>query len=218
MKKLNKTYKKLHNKVVELTLANGLSHLSSCLTTLPILFHVYETKNANDVVILSNGHAGLSQYVCMEHYEKKEAQKLLDQHGIHPSRDAENSIFCSTGSLGLGLPIAMGAALANSQKTVYCIISDGECCEGSIWESLYYLSKTPIKNLKIFVNANGMSAYSLIDIKKLKACIKGFNVSNITIVDTTHIIRAFPLLESKGLESHYFKITDTTAKELQYEI
>ena len=152
MKKLTTKYKKIFNNMLDLTFKHSLSHLSSCLTTLPILFDIYKNKGKDDVVILSNGHAGLAQYVCMEAFEGCNAEKLLETHGIHPTKD--DKIFCSTGSLGLGLPIAIGAALANTERTVHCIVSDGECCEGSIWESLYFLTKTNIPNLNVYVKQN----------------------------------------------------------------
>jgi len=207
MKKLNKKFKTLYNKVLDITFKHELSHLSSCLTTLPILFHIYETKSENDVVILSNGHAGLAQYVCQEAYEGKDAEYLLTKHGIHPTKDSENNIFCSTGSLGLGLPIAIGAALADNTRHVHCIISDGECCEGSIWESLYFLTKVNVPNLNVYVNANGISAYDNVNIQTLKRIITSYKLKNVTFVDTSKHLTSVPYLNEKGIEAHYVKIT-----------
>ena len=48
------------------------------------------------------------------------------KHGTHPHRDLEDKIYCSTGSLGMGIGIAVGMALADRSKNVYCLISDGE--------------------------------------------------------------------------------------------
>lgn len=209
MKRLNfdlNLYKKLHNRIVDISFDKDLSHLSSCVTTLPILLHIYHNKQKEDTVILSNGHAGLAQYVCLEEFEGKDAVYLLEKHGIHPGKDFDNNIFCSTGSLGLGLPIAIGRALANKTKHVYCIISDGECCEGSIWESLYFLSKTNIKNISIFVNVNGISAYSYVDINKLKNIIEAFGSSCVQVINTENYLKEFPYLYEKGIESHYCKV------------
>ena len=203
--------------MLDLTFKHELSHLSSCLTTLPILFNIYKNKGKNDVVILSNGHAGLAQYVCMEAFENCNAEKLLEIHGIHPTKD--DKIFCSTGSLGLGLPIAIGAALANTERTVHCIVSDGECCEGSIWESFYFLTKNKIDNLKIYINANGISAYSFIDVKNLKKIISSFKLKNVRFVDTSNILKDHPILCTLGVESHYIKIKDNQQLEkFKYEV
>lgn len=198
--------------MLDITFKHGLSHLSSCLTTFPILFDIYKKKGKDDVVILSNGHAGLAQYVCMEAFEGCNAEKLLETHGIHPTKD--DKIFCSTGSLGLGLPIAIGAALANTERTVHCIISDGECCEGSIWESLYFLTKTNIPNLNVYVNANGISAYANIDIQTLKRIIVGFKLKNLTFVDTSKYLKLIPYLNEKGIEAHYVKIVSQEKLDL----
>lgn len=213
------TYNKLHNRLIDIIYKKNLSHISSCVTTMPILADIYSNKNDNDIVILSNGHAGLSQYVCMEYYENNDAEILFDKYGVHPEKNKNDNIFCSTGSLGLGLPIATGAAMGNENINVYCVISDGECCEGSIWESLYYLCKNPLPNLKIFVNANGFSAYDNINIIKLSKCIEAFEIKNLTIVDTSDILKSFNFLNEKLIEAHYCKITNNKIlTELKYEI
>jgi len=214
------TYKYLHNKMINLSYKEGLSHLSSCITTLPILVDIYVKKQKQDIVILSNGHAGLAQYVCMEFFEQKSNPKvLLHKHGIHPSKDKEEGIFCSTGSLGLGLPIAIGASLSSSSKSVYCVISDGECFEGSVWESLYFLSRNNVSNLFVFVNANGVCAYNHIDIQKLKTMIQSFDCKNVQVIDTSCYLTRFPFLSQKGIESHYVKISnEEELKNLKYEI
>lgn len=201
-------YKKLHNRVIDISYAKQLSHISSCVTTLPLLHDIYKNKNANDIVILSNGHAGLAQYVCMEYFEGKDAVKLFDKYGVHPERNILDGIFATTGSLGLGLPIAIGAAMSNPDNMVWCIISDGECCEGSIWECLYYISKTPIPNLKIFVNANGYSAYDEINIARLTDIINAFMIDNIYVFDTSCVLDQFEILNSSKIEAHYIKIQD----------
>jgi transketolase len=213
------TYNNLHNRLIDIIYKKNLSHISSCVTTMPILADIYSNKNYNDIVILSNGHAGLSQYVCMEYYENNDAEILFDKYGVHPEKNKNDNIFCSTGSLGLGLPIAMGAAMGNRDINVYCVISDGECCEGSIWESLYYLSKNPLSNLYIFVNSNGFSAYDKINISKLSKCIRAFEIENLKIVDTSEILKRFKFLNDKSIEAHYCKIIDTEIlKNLKYEI
>lgn len=214
-----KSYNELHNRLIDISFENNLSHLSSCVTTLPILYNIYLKKASDDIVILSNGHAGLAQYVCLEAFENNDADELLNKYGVHPEKNFDDGIFCSTGSLGLGLPIAVGAAMANPDRRVYCIISDGECCEGSIWESLYYLSKNSIKNLHIYVNINGYSAYDTIEVSKLETILDSFGIENLYSVDTSDYLKRFGFLHDKGIEAHYCKIPDEeTLKQLKYEI
>lgn len=171
---MNKTLEKLNNRVLELSIKHNLSHLGSCFTTLPIILEIFEKKRKEDRFVLSNGHAGLSYYVILEHFTGVDAEMLLVKHGIHPERDIENGIEVSTGSLGLGLTIATGMAVANPNTTVYCIISDGESAEGSIWESLRFIEENNISNIEVYVNINGWAAYKPVDSDKLSNRLKAF--------------------------------------------
>ena len=167
------TNKILQDRVLTLTYRYKLSHLSSTLPAANILSHIYSTRKKDDQVVLSNGHAGLALYAVLEMFEGKDSELLLTKHGIHPNRDIKNGIYCSTGSLGLGLPIAVGLALKNP-NTVHCIISDGEMSEGSIWESLKFIADTNITNIKVYAQVNGYGAYTSIDMDKLYTRAKAF--------------------------------------------
>ncbi len=164
----------LARRLIDITYQERLSHLSSTLSALPIIEEIYAERNDDEVFILSNGHAGLALYVVLEKYYGIDPVALLHKHGIHPSRDLENHLYCSTGSLGSGLPIAVGHALARPDKNVYCMISDGECAEGSIWESLRYIWDNSINNLHVYVNINGMGAYDMVDSNTLSHRLQAF--------------------------------------------
>lgn len=164
----------LARRIIDITYQERLSHLSSTLSALPIIEEIYGLRQDDEVFILSNGHAGLALYVVLEKYYGVDPVALLHKHGIHPGRDLENHLYCSTGSLGSGLPIAVGHALATPGKNVYCMISDGECAEGSIWESLRFIQEQQIKNLHVYVNINGMGAYGMIDREYLEQRLRAF--------------------------------------------
>jgi transketolase len=164
----------LERRIVDITYQEHLSHLSSTLSALPIIEHIYQRRVDNEVFILSNGHAGLALYVVLEKYYGVDPVALLHKHGIHPGRDIENHLYCSTGSLGSGLPIAIGHALATPDKNVWCLLSDGECAEGSIWESLRFIQEQKIDNLHVYVNINGMGAYDMIDADYLETRLRAF--------------------------------------------
>lgn len=165
---------KLQKRLIEITFQERLSHLSSTLSALPIIEEIYEQRKDDEVFILSNGHAGLALYVVLEKYYGVDPVAMLHKHGIHPGRDLENHLYCSTGSLGSGLPIAVGHALATPDKNVYCMVSDGECAEGSIWESLRFIQDNNINNLHVYANLNGMGAYDMIDTQQLSFRLKAF--------------------------------------------
>jgi transketolase len=149
----------LHNRIIEISKKHRLSHLGSTLTSVDIIDEIYNEKKEDEPFILSMGHAGLALYVVLEKYYGVDAEKIHNHYGAHPERSEEYHIDCSSGSLGLGLPIAVGMALADRSKSVYCLISDGELYEGSIWESLNVIRKYNVTNLKIYLNYNGWSAY-----------------------------------------------------------
>jgi transketolase len=189
----------LMKRVVEITYNEKLSHLSSTLSAMPIIEEIYDKKKDDEVFILSNGHAGLALYVMLEDRYGIDPVMLLHKHGIHPGKDLENHLYCSTGSLGSGLPIAVGHALATPNKKVYCMISDGECAEGSIWESLSFVKQRPVDNLEIYVNINGMGAYDEIDMGYLMARLQSF-LPRINIKISQPPQWSF----AKGLLSHYY--------------
>ena len=154
---------KWEKRICEITFKKGLSHLSSCLTAFRLIDNIYKVKKDNEPFILDNGHAGLALYVALEKWYFKNAEDLLEKHGIHPNRDMENKIWASTGSLGQGLPIAVGMAFANRDRSVYVLTSDGAMAEGSNWEALRIAGEYQLENLRVTVNANGHTAYKNAD-------------------------------------------------------
>jgi transketolase len=162
--------------ILKLSYKHHLSHIGSCLTAYPIIESIYNEKGKDDIVVLSSGHAGLAQYVQIEKESNGSilAEDLLHKMGIHPVRDPSNGIHVSTGSLGSGILIAVGFAIANKNRNVYCILSDGECAEGSVWEALAFCTNQTLTNLKIHVNINGFSAYDAVDRQYLENRLKVF--------------------------------------------
>ena len=135
----------LKQRILEIAYKHKLSHLGSYLSAVDIIDEIYKEKKPEDIFILSSGHAALALYVVLEKYEDKDAEELFLKHGGHPHRDEENGIYCSTGSLGLGITIAVGRALAN---------------------------KTQDK--KVYVNVNGYAAYDKVDERYLVDRLEAF--------------------------------------------
>ena len=186
-------------RIIQISYDEKLSHIGSCLTTYPIIEHIYKTKNPNDTLVLSSGHAGLALYVALEKYEGKDPIKMLHKYGIHPKRDLENGIHVSSGSLGSAILVATGMALADRKNDVYCIISDGECAEGTVWEALRFAHTNNLTNLKIHVNMNGYCAYDEVDTDYLINRLRVF-YPNTSIWKTK-----CPEIENmKGLLAHYY--------------
>jgi transketolase len=163
---------KLHDRIIEISKKHHLAHLGSSLTAVNIIDEIYQLKKDDEPFILSCGHCGLALYIILEKYYGFDANKLYLKHGTHPHRDFEDKIYCSTGSLGMGLGIAVGMALADRSKNVYCLISDGEAFEGLIWESANMIRRYKVSNLKVYCNWNGYSAYSNVELWMMSNLMK----------------------------------------------
>ena len=160
--------KKIYKRILDIAYKHKCSHLGSYFSSVDIIDYIFTKKNKDDIFILSSGHAALALYCVIEKYYNRDAEKLFKKHGGHPHRDEENHIYCSTGSLGLGITVAVGRALANPNRKVYVLLSDGECAEGSVWESLRFIKENNIENIEVHVNANGYAAYDSVDIDYLE--------------------------------------------------
>lgn len=232
IKKLTSEQKKLRARILELSYEANYSHLGSCLSAVDLIDNIYKTKKTDEKFILSNGHAGIAWYVVLEKYGYFKNSKDIKKLNIHPDRNIKYGIHVSTGSLGQGLPIALGMALSDKKKDVYCMLSDGECAEGSIWEALRVASEKKVYNLKIIINANGWSAYDSVNLSMLANRFKGFgydvlkidghSINNIlsslkkirgnslTIIFAYTSVEQFPFL--KGQDAHYYVL-----KRVDYE-
>lgn len=200
----------LKTRIIDISYRHKLSHLGSNLSAVDIINRIYEIKNPpfwkagwDEKFVLSSGHAGLALYVVLEKFGFGDAEELFKKHGVHPNVDVAHGIYVSTGSLGQGLPIATGLALAERRKNVYCLISDGECPEGSIWESLRVAREQRLDNLKVHLNLNGYGAYDPINRRQLVRQIKAFGFP----VDI-HMTRVDQLPFLKGLSAHYYTMTE----------
>lgn len=200
--------KDLEKRLLDIAYKNKLGHLGSYFSSLPIVNEIYSKMGKDDIFILSSGHAALAMYVCIEKYKGVNAEELFLKHGGHPYRDEENGIHCSTGSLGLGLCVALGRAVANKKRNVWVLISDGEAAEGSIWEALKTIWEEKIDNIKVFVNINGVCAYKEVDSEYMSNRLKSF-LPNINLRYTS--VERFVFL--KGLNAHYHIMSEENYKD-----
>lgn len=160
--------------VVDITGWSGGAHIGGGLSVvdiLIILYYKYLKINPQqpdwadrDRVILSKGHAGvafapvLARKGFFDFNLLKNFNKFKSPFGMHLDGAKVKGVDASTGSLGHGLPMAVGMALgARLQKKswwTYCILGDGECNEGSVWEAAMAASHYKLTNLITFVDRN----------------------------------------------------------------
>ena len=118
---------------------------------------------------MSKGHAAAALYsiLSLKKFFKRSLLKKYCSNGFKFSGHVNHNIrgvFLSTGALGHGLPVASGLALAkkkNDQK-VFVLISDGECDEGTTWESALFASHNKLKNLIVIIDYNKIQSFGKI--------------------------------------------------------
>lgn len=157
----------LHKRILDISYRHKLSHLSSNLTACEIIDEIYGIKEKDDIFILSNSHASLALFVCLEKYEGLNAEELKKKHGTHANRDLGDKIYCSGGSLGCGISMATGFALSNRKRKIYCLISDGEAFSEPVYGALNFKAKYNLKNLIVYVNMNGFGCIESIDMNRM---------------------------------------------------
>lgn len=159
---------------------NEGAHFGGTLSLIEIMIALYKeiipkdkSIGANDKVILSKGHGVLAQYLLMENVGLLGQDKVDDFKkdfavcAAHPSRDLKNNIEFSAGSLGQGLSLGFGIALArkknNDAGKIFVILGDGECDEGSIWEAVGSAAQYKTDNLIAIIDKNGFQYNSSTD-------------------------------------------------------
>lgn len=137
-------------KIIELSRQHGGYHYGSSFSCVEILQAIYSVKAPDDQFILSKGHACWAWYPIL---------RELGYNPViqgHPSRDPANGIIATTGSLGHGLPLAIGLAMADKGHHVYVLMGDGELQEGTTWESMAIAAHYDVGNLTVIVDENGI--------------------------------------------------------------
>jgi transketolase len=146
-------------------------HIGSGLSAIDILTYLYAAwLRPTDQFILSKGHAASALYATLHHFGKLSDEELATYYAegtllpAHPAPRAVGAIPAATGSLGHGLAIAAGMAhsykhLRPTEARVACLLSDGECNEGSTWEAALFAAHHGLDNLMLLVDANGIQGF-----------------------------------------------------------
>ncbi len=149
-------------------------------------------SNLRDRLVLSKGHASAALYAVLAErgFINKEDLKTFRKLGSnlqgHPDMEKVPGVDMSTGSLGQGLSIANGMAIASKMDNlgcrVYCILGDGEIEEGQIWEAAMTSNKYKLDNLCVILDNNGLQIDGNVEDVKALDCLHskwesfGFNV------------------------------------------
>ena len=185
---LEKNYRNIsrdiRKKILKVSNSAKSAHIGSSISIVDILLVLYKKFLKKNIFILSKGHACLAYYCVLQKFNYI-TKKLLYSYGknntlllSHVSHKVPGVEF-STGSLGHGLPYAVGRALAEKinkkEKKIYVLVSDGELNEGTTWESLLFASFHRLNNLIIIVDYNKIQSLDFTkNILKLEPLNKKF--------------------------------------------
>ena len=150
---LNERSKQIRRDLYHLSKANGGYHYGGTFSTIEILAQLYDRiLTPKDKFILSKGHACWGYYVILR---ERGYNPTLEGH---PHLDEHNGVHYTTGSEGHGLPGGLGMAFAKKKLKkdgkVFVLMGDGECQEGTTWESLLLAGFHKLDNLVAIVDFN----------------------------------------------------------------
>lgn len=216
---------------------NGAVHIGGDLSMTDVLIALYHygmnvdpadiAMPTRDRFVLSKGHAAVCMYIAMslrgffDFDEILSTYGKIDTHyGMHPCKVHLPGVESSTGSLGQGLSIATGMALMARQRKethrVFCMMGDGETCEGSVWEAAMYAGSKGLGNLIGIVDRNRqfMTRFSDQDFMKLEPYAEkwrafGWNAVDLDGHDMAAIVDAIDALPAYDSDKPTVLICDT---------
>lgn len=213
--------KQIRKEIVVMLCEAGSGHPGGSLSCADILTALYFSRLKinpkkpdwpdRDRFVLSKGHAAPALYACLAEkgfFPKTELKKLRKLNAMlqgHPAMKTTPGVEASTGSLGQGLSIANGMALAGKldkkDYRVYCLIGDGEAQEGNIWEAAMSAGHYKLDNLTAIIDYNNLQIDGTVDrikdVAPLKEKFEAFrwNVIEINGHDFEQIVDAFDKAE-----------------------
>lgn len=165
-KELYKKSNILRKEIIQMIFNNHSGHPGGSLSCIDILLYLYKyvIRKNEDIFILSKGHSAPALYVVLAEEKYIDAETLMEYRKDggklkgHPSRLYTNGIELGVGSLGIGLSVACGEALAmknySLDSKVYVLVGDGELDEGSNWEAIMLANHYKLDNLVLIVDVN----------------------------------------------------------------
>lgn len=168
--------KSMRKKIVLMAYAAGMGHIAPAYSCLEIIYTLYNKgilRKEYDNFILSKGHGSLALYVNLQAAGYFEEEELMTfsmpgtRLGGEPKFGELPGVEATTGSLGHGLSLGVGRALAhkldrNDAKT-FVLVGDGECQEGSIWEAVMSANKLHLGNLIVILDCNRIQKMDFVE-------------------------------------------------------
>ncbi|MBA4373148.1 MAG: transketolase [Thermodesulfovibrio sp.] len=184
--------KEIRKDILGISKASGHGHIPTCFSVVEIIYAAYDfmshdPKNpslkSRDIFVLSKGHAALAHYCVLSRCgyfgidEVYSFGSFMSRFGCHADRLKVPGIEVSTGSLGHGIGVAVGIAIAfkirREARRVFVVIGDGESNEGTVWEAVMVAVNLKLNNLIIIYDNNQSHARGL-QIQDPTAHFRGF--------------------------------------------
>lgn len=172
--------------VIEMHYRAGTGHIGCSLSVADIIAAINPGGSDAPTFVLSKGHAASALYSALHingHITKDELFTYCQPGSrlqVHPTPDIP-CVPVSTGSLGMGLSMGCGLALAKPDSKIVVLISDAELNEGSTWEAIMFTGHHELSNLWLFVDQNHQQALGrseeILHIKSLWSILQGFGWS-----------------------------------------
>jgi transketolase len=183
---------------------SGHGHIPTCFSIVEILDALYATMTHDprrpdwgerDIFVLSKGHAALALYCTLAQFGYFPSESVysfgafMSNFGCHADRLKLPGVEVSTGSLGHGIGVATGIAIAfkiqGSPRRVFTLIGDGESNEGTVWEAILVAVNQKLDNLTIIYDDNQSHSRGL-QIRDPEAHFRGFGCDVLSVQGHDH--------------------------------
>ena len=174
---MDKLIKKIRRNILQASFEVRACHLGGALSAVEILVALYfKILKENDIFLFSKASGASALYAVLAEKGYFPKEKLAQYLHNYPLASKEvPGVIHSVGSLGMGFGVAAGMALADRNRKVYCLISDGELDEGSTWEAVKFAGQKNLDNLMVVLDYNGITACQWTNLEPLKDKFLAFN-------------------------------------------
>jgi len=220
---LEEKCKWLRGEIINILSRSKKGHVGGALSCVEVLVSIYYggLKRDNDKFVLSKGHVSMALYPILHDLgyinDKDYEECYLNGNplGGHPDANIGGVEF-DTGSLGHGLGVACGMAIAEKDNDIYVLVGDGECNEGSVWESILFAAKHKLSNIVLIIDKNNICATDFLEgacplqhlTGRLRQC--EWSVASIDGNDVDSIIESVNLLKKMDKGQPIAIVANTT--------
>jgi transketolase len=194
----------LRTTVLEMAYAGSTVHIGCAFSIIELLAVLYRNHlrypgndpqaSDRDYLVLSKGHGVMAQYACMRELGWLPDEAFTryfsdgsDLKGLSDSRIP--GLEVTSGSLGhgfsVGVGLAMGAKLSDTDQRTFALVGDGELNEGPIWEGALFAAHNKLKNFMVIIDENGFQAMGrtdeVLDLGSIQAKFESFGFEAMTV-------------------------------------